>query len=106
MKSLIYALFSRVVAKEQKRKYKPRKYKPKQKLYSKRRKESKPKKQDFHRGWHAAGGNRRVWRGVGCISRRCLTTKPKKAKWGSEKEERARAPGIWKGLMRRQRKKF
>ena len=106
MKRLTYAPYFRVTAKEPKRKYKPRKYKPRQKLYSKRPKESDPTKQQFHRGWYAGGreDTRRVWRGRGCSSRRCFPTK--RAKWGSQKEERQRAPGMWKGLMRRRRKVF
>ena len=106
MQSLIHALYSRVIAKEHKRKYKPKKYKLGQKFNSKRTKESRPTKQQFHRGWHAGGReeNRRIWKGGGCITRRCFTTKRKK--WGSQKEERANALGKWKGLMRRRRKVF
>ena len=106
MESFTYALYLRVAAKEPKRKYKPRKYKPRQKLYSKRPKESDRTKQQFHRGWFAGGreDTRRVWRGGGCTSRRCLATK--RAKWGSQKEERQKAPGMWKGLMQRRRKVF
>jgi len=94
----------RVIAKEHKRKYKPKKYKPRQKFYSKKTKGSGPKKKQFHRGWHAGGREekRRVWGGGGCISGRCLPTK--RAKWESQREGWARAPGMWRGLARRQKK--
>ena len=55
MESLTDALYLRVTTKEPKRRYKPSKYKPRQKLYSKRPKESEPTKQQFHRGWFAGG---------------------------------------------------